>query len=97
MAIRFKKRGKLARTYIAQWREYRGYTKTRLAEEMGTSIATVSRIEAGAPYSQDFLEVAAEILGCTPADLISRDPRDASQIEAALALLRRATRDNPNL
>lgn len=94
MAYRFKKRGKLGRTYIAQWREFRGLSQDQLADLMGTSGATVSRVESGrSPYSQDFLEVAAEALGCTAADLISRDPRTPfGDIEHAIQLLERTRR-----
>lgn len=42
---------------------------------IGVSKTTISRIEGlKAPYSQDILEVAAEKLKCSPADLVSRDP-----------------------
>ena len=79
MAVRFKKNGPLDRTYLKQWREFRGLSQEALGEQMGkgTSGASVSRVENGeTPYTQDWLEAAAEVLGCTPADLISRDPRD---------------------
>lgn len=94
MAVRFKKKGKLARNFIAQWRDFRGLSQDELADRMGTSGASVSRVESTkTPYSQDFLEVAAEVLDCTPADLISRDPRDSrTPVERAIELLQGSRR-----
>lgn len=44
-------------------------------EALGWSQSKVSRLESGAtPYNQDDLEHAAEVFGCSPADLISRPP-----------------------
>lgn len=75
MAARFKKEGKRRRHFIAQWRRYQNLSQDRLAEQLGISKATLSRIENGIiPYSQDFLEACAEALRCEPADLIMRDP-----------------------
>lgn len=92
MSKRFKKRGPLDRTYLKQWREFRKKSQDDLADEIGTSGATVSRMENGeTPYSQDYVEAVAEALGCTVADLISRDPRiEGSFLEEAMTLLRRA-------
>ena len=76
-----------ASTYIAEWREFRGLSQEVLADRMDATGASVSRVESRQPpYSQDWLEVAAEILGCTPADLISRDARGS--IDQAIELLR---------
>ena len=89
MALRFKKKGRLNRTYLRQWREFRELSQEELADRMGTTGASVSRVEsAQTPYTQDWLEAAAEALGCTAADLISRDPRDSSgPVEQAIKLL----------
>jgi transcriptional regulator with XRE-family HTH domain len=94
MAVRFKKKGRRSRTFIAQWREFRGLSQEDLADRMGTTGASVSRVESGrTPYSQDWLEAAAEVLGCTPADLISRDPRaSANDIDRAIELLQSSQR-----
>lgn len=44
------------------------------------SPAHMSRVETGLrQYTQEILEAYAEILGCTPADLISRPPRDPAR------------------
>jgi transcriptional regulator with XRE-family HTH domain len=89
MAIRFKKKGPLARTYLKQWREFRELSQDDLADMIGTSGASVSRVEnLETPYTQDWLEAVAEALGCAPADLISRDPRDErGPIDQAIKLL----------
>lgn len=68
-------------TFIRNWRKHRGYTLERLADMIGTSHATLSRIERGiVPYNQKLLERAAEALSCEPADLIMRDPLDPDGI-----------------
>lgn len=74
-------RRKLRPTYIRNWRHYRRYTLERLAEMIGTTHATLSRIERGlVPYNQEFLERVAEALSCEPADLLMRDPMDPEGI-----------------
>lgn len=61
--------------FIKQWRKYRGYTQTKLAEIIGTSVPNLSRIETfQQPYTQDFLEACADALMTDPASLIMRDP-----------------------
>ena len=83
MAVRFKKPGPLGRTFIAEWRRYRKLSQDTLAELIGISKPTLSRIESRkSPYGQDFIEVCAEKLNCTPADLISRDPEAAEPVLA---------------
>lgn len=72
---RFKKPTPRLAHFMAQWREARGYTQIKMSELVGLSPPSISRIEKGiTPYYQDVIEVYAEILGCTPADLISRPP-----------------------
>jgi transcriptional regulator with XRE-family HTH domain len=81
MPVRFKKTGPLRPNFIAQWRRYRGLTQDELAELMGVSKPTVSKIErSGQPYNQHFLEACAEALECEPADLLSRMPDDVGLI-----------------
>lgn len=64
------------RTFIAEWREFRGLSQERLAELLDTTKATISRIEnLKIGYSQDFLEACADMLGTHPAILLSRPPR----------------------
>lgn len=98
MAVRFKKRAALQKTFIKQWREHRELSQDQLADKMGAlsengdfTGASVSRVENGiTAYTQDFLEVAAEVLECTVADLLERDPRKPfTPVDQAIALLQR--------
>ncbi len=69
------------RIFVREWRKHRGYSLERLAEMIGTTHATLSRIERGLlPYNQPFLERAAEMLMCEPADLLMRNPEDPEGI-----------------
>lgn len=73
----------LSPNFIGEWRDYRGLKQEALAERaseyLGTSFtaATLSRIEnRKSPYSQRQLDAFAEVLSCSPADLIVRNPLD---------------------
>lgn len=76
----FKKKA-LQRTFIREWRQYRGYTLEQLAEMIGTTHATLSRIERGQrPYNQVLLEILAEALLTDPASLLIRNPQEPTAI-----------------
>jgi len=63
------------KTFIREWRVYRGLSQARLAEWVGLSQETASRIERGRlNYTQPTLEAFADALGCAPGDLLMRDP-----------------------
>lgn len=65
------------RHFIREWRKFRELTQTQLAERIGITKSYLSKIESGKKrYDQPFLEAAAEVLRCSPADLIVRDPTD---------------------
>lgn len=67
--------------WVREWRQHRGYTLDQMAERLHMHKAALSRIERGLrPYNQDFLEAAAEILMCEPADLLIRNPQDPEGI-----------------
>lgn len=73
--IGFKAPKARRRTYIRQWREYRGYSQDKLGAMLDTSGSMISRIENGnTPYTQDVLEALAEALMTDPASLLMRDP-----------------------
>jgi len=81
MSQRIKGSGKPVGHFIAEWREHRGLTQDMLAERLGTTKASISRIENGKqPYSQPFLEACAETLMTDPASLIMRNPLDKEAI-----------------
>jgi transcriptional regulator with XRE-family HTH domain len=68
-------------TYIRQWRKHRGLTLEYLADRVGTTHATLSRVERGMqPYGQDLLERLADVLGTDTASLLVRDPADPEGI-----------------
>lgn len=72
---RKEKKASQPKHFIKKWRKYRGYTLEALAADVGSTHATLSRIERGlSPYSQEILEKLAWALKCTPADLLARDP-----------------------
>ena len=79
-------------TYMRAWRESHGLTLERMAgainELRGWKItgAYLQRIEVGRlQYKQDMLEAYADVLSCTPADLLSRQPRDPDEVWAELS------------
>ena len=66
---------------MRQWREYRDRSLEQVAEAIGSTHATLSRIERGLiPYSQDLLEKVAEYLATDAASLIMRDPSNDEAI-----------------
>lgn len=71
----------LQKTYIKQWRKFRGLSQQQMAELLGISHTTFGRIErALSPYHQRFLEAVAEALECKVADLLMRDPSKPAAI-----------------
>jgi transcriptional regulator with XRE-family HTH domain len=79
VVTRFKP--KLRPIFLRQWREYRGLTLEQLAESIGATHATLSRIERGKqPYSQAILEALADRLSTDVASLLMRDPADPNAI-----------------
>lgn len=72
---------KAQRHFIREWRKFRGLTQDQLAERIGITKGYLSKIENGKKrYDQPFLEAAAQVLRCEPADLIMRDPIDPEGI-----------------
>lgn len=65
------------RTFIREWREYKGLTQEQLADRLEGVITqgALSRLERGlSGYTQASLEAIAYALGCDPGDLIGRLP-----------------------
>jgi transcriptional regulator with XRE-family HTH domain len=68
-------------TFIRAWRKHRHLTLENLAERVGITHASLSRIERGEqPYNEDLLALLADALMCEPADLLVRDPTDPEGI-----------------
>lgn len=62
---------------LRAWRKHRGLTLEAMAERLHMNKGALSRIERGErPYTQDFLEAAAEVLMCEPVSILIRNPLD---------------------
>lgn len=67
--------------HLRAWRKLRDLSQAQLAERIGVSDATISRIESGEQnWDQEFLKAAADALRCAPADLLMRDPSQPGAI-----------------
>ncbi len=74
-------RRQYAPTFIRQWREHRGLTLEQLADRIGTTHASLSRVERGKqPYNQPLLEALANALQTDAASLLMRNPSDPDGI-----------------
>jgi transcriptional regulator with XRE-family HTH domain len=77
------------RTFIKEWRAFRGMTQEDLAELIDMTPSNLSQLERGRiNYTQETLEAAAKALGCSVVDLLSRAPTDS---ESMFALWEQAT------
>jgi transcriptional regulator with XRE-family HTH domain len=80
MAPRPKPKRERGRHFFRAWREKVFPIQADAEAALGWSQSKVSRLENGeTPYNQDDLELAAEVFGCTPADLITRPPGDTDR------------------
>jgi transcriptional regulator with XRE-family HTH domain len=76
------------RTFIKEWREFRGMTQTELGEAIERSGATISQLEnQQSPYRQATLEAIARALGCTTGDLLHRAPQASEALHDILRYL----------
>lgn len=65
----------LGKTFIRAWRLHRGMNQEQLADAIGVTTASLSRIETGKqPYNQRQIELIAKALNCKEGDLLSKDP-----------------------
>ncbi|ASQ10201.1 helix-turn-helix transcriptional regulator [Sinorhizobium meliloti] len=79
---------KYGKTYIREWREYRGLSLRRLADrlelngpEETISHASIGRIENGLqPYSQPIIEAIAAALNVSVTDLLGVDPTKEGEV-----------------
>lgn len=87
---------KYGKTFIREWRQYRGLSLRRLADRLELdgpdetfSHASIGRIENGQqPYSQPVLEALAHALGVEVQHLLSVDPTKEGQVVDLMRLLR---------
>jgi transcriptional regulator with XRE-family HTH domain len=87
---------KYGKTFIREWRKYRGLSLRRLADRLELSgpdetfsHASIGRIETGQqPYSQPVIEAIAQALGVEVHHLLSVDPTKEGEVVDLLALLR---------
>lgn len=57
--------------HLAAWRSSRGWTQEQLAERIGTTKATISKLESGArSMSEDWIKGYVSAFGIEPADLL---------------------------
>ena len=83
------------RTFIAEWRAFKGLTQDRVAERIGISRENYGRIESGKiPYNQDTLELCADALGCSASDLLERDPNAEKMVDDLHELLSGASAED---
>ena len=63
--------------FLRQWRKARGLSLAAVGAEIGMDGTNLGRVEKGeVPYSQDLLEMLADLYGCEIVDLLIRDPGD---------------------
>jgi len=92
---------KFAKTYIREWRMYRGLSLRRLADRLEPgdndetlSHASIGRIENGQqPYSQPILEAIAHALNCSVTDLLGVDPNKEGEVVDLMRLINDSNRD----
>jgi transcriptional regulator with XRE-family HTH domain len=69
------------RTFIREWRKYRGLTLEQLGARIGMTASNLSMLERGQRgYTQPALEAIAEALQTDPASLLMRDPMSPDAI-----------------
>jgi transcriptional regulator with XRE-family HTH domain len=61
--------------FIREWRKAKNMTQEQLAGALNVAVSTVSQLENGKQgYSQPMLQAIANVFGCEPADLLTRNP-----------------------
>lgn len=83
------------KTFIREWRKYRGLSLRRLADRLeitgpndSISHASLGRIETGdQPYSQPILEALSAALNCSVTDLLSVDPFKEGEVVDLMRLI----------
>ena len=66
---------------IRELREERGFSAKKLADRVGTTQATISRLEQGKrKLTVEWMRKIAKVLDCAPTDLISYHAPDAAKL-----------------
>lgn len=66
---------------IKEWRLRSGLSMQKLAEKAGTSRQQVHKLERGERrLTEDWMRRVADVLDCTPADLLSESPKSAPKL-----------------
>ncbi len=87
-----KKRPKLRRTFLKEWREKLHLTQEQAAERLDMDRSNLSRVERGEiPYSQPLLEAAAEAYNCEPWDILNVNPLMEGEVIDMTSILKQAT------
>lgn len=74
-------RRKYSRTFLREWRQYRGLTLERLADRVGMTAGNLSQLERGNQgYIQETMEGLAHALQTDVASLLMRDPTDSEAL-----------------
>ena len=69
------------RHFIREWRKHRNLNQDELAERVGVSQGFISKLERNQQNPDlAFLDAASKALGCSPSDLIERDPSHGARI-----------------
>lgn len=67
----------LGTTFMKAWREHKGVRQQDAADAINVSRELLSKMEsAKSPYLQQHVEALATLYGCSPAELISKDPNE---------------------
>lgn len=75
MPHKIGKGARLRRHFIREWREFRELSQQQLADIIGTTKTSISRIEnLKQGYTQEFLEACADALGTHASILLMRPP-----------------------
>lgn len=86
-----RQRPKLRKTFLKEWREYRGLTQEQAADRLEMDRSNLSRVERGqVPYSQGLLEAASIAYACEPWDLLHVDPNKEGDVIDLTRLLKDA-------
>lgn len=77
----FRLRRKYAKTFLREWRLYRGLTLERLADRVGMTAGNLSQLERGNQgYTQETLEALAHALQTDVGSLLMRNPTDSEAL-----------------